>query len=479
MPFPGISTRTSRFLSHGARRGWVALMAAAGLVQPAQAMNVSTDQLGQVLLFPYYTVKGGFDTVITVTNVSDSTTVIRVRFREALNGREVAAFNVVMPPGDVWSGATTMNATGDGAVLRTYDNSCTVPQFPASATAVPAREIAFSNASYTDTPPHASDGAGTALNRVQEGYFEVIAMGRFAAGAQTNAAMVVPYNAQHTAVGVPLSCANVAAAGAEAYTALLPPANKLFGAAILISVPRGQAIDAPPVAIAGFADFAPIWYPPTSPHPDLADGDGAEAARYTAGGRRRIDAIATNSADTISALLMADEVVNDYASDGIGALTNWVVTFPTKRHYVDRPTALPPFHQPFADAGQSCVASGITYSNRESLTFPEVSPTAIPSPSLPPAYPFCYASNVVTFNGATLFGEGANRVPLVTTPSGTAGWARIRFGNAGQNINGNTVSTGAYGFPVIGFAAIVRNNASEAGNNRNYGSTSLPTHVRY
>ena len=134
------------------------LAALACLALPAQAMNVSQQGLGQVLLFPYYTVRNGYDTLLSVTNTSANTVVARVRFREALNGREVAAFNLVLDAHDVWTGAATSNAAGDGALLRTYDRTCTAPAFAPGANPA-AAELAFSKAAYTDTPPHASDGA--------------------------------------------------------------------------------------------------------------------------------------------------------------------------------------------------------------------------------------------------------------------------------------------------------------------------------
>jgi len=54
-----------------------ALSGGAMMAAPAYAMNVSQNNLGEVLLFPYYTVKNGFDTLFTVTNTSNATAVIR------------------------------------------------------------------------------------------------------------------------------------------------------------------------------------------------------------------------------------------------------------------------------------------------------------------------------------------------------------------------------------------------------------------
>ena len=56
--------------------------AVAGVMSlPAYAVNVSQNNVGQVLLFPYYTVKNGFDTIFSVTNTSNRTVVAKVRWR--------------------------------------------------------------------------------------------------------------------------------------------------------------------------------------------------------------------------------------------------------------------------------------------------------------------------------------------------------------------------------------------------------------
>lgn len=69
-----------------------------------------------------------------------------------------------------WSGAVTANAAGN-PVLRTYEHTCTAPQFPDSASYPAAREVAFGNTAYAGT-----DKAGSTLDRAMEGYFVAIEM---------------------------------------------------------------------------------------------------------------------------------------------------------------------------------------------------------------------------------------------------------------------------------------------------------------
>ena len=468
---------TDRHLPHARRL--LAVAALAFLALPAQAMNVSQLGLGQVLLFPYYTVRNGYDTLLSVTNTSASTVVARVRFREALNGREVAAFNVVLAAFDVWTGAATSNAAGDGAVIRTYDRTCTAPFFPVSA-GVTGRELAFHNLAYTGS---ASDGASQSLDRVREGYVEVIAMAGFM--SEDSRVPVLALDGFH---GLPADCHSVAAAGAPDYdpTLLNPPRNVLAGAATLIHVANGIALDVPVTHIEGFSDQKPIWFPPDSPHPDLADGDAAEAAAYFDDGATFSDPIPTNSADTISALLMTDLIINEFVADGLGAMTSWVVTFPTKRHYVDRPTAVPPFTDIFGDDGTACEYYGNPIFDREQGTVMPFGTS--PSPQVHSKF-LCHTVDVLDVGGYPLLGDGTNHLVLKNALSRTdgvlpffapAGWAPLTLMGSAQGIGTAKapVSRGGTGLPAIGFAAIVRNNASEAGNNRNYGSTIPHRHVR-
>jgi len=102
------------------------LTGVAGMAGVANAVNVNPDGLGQVLLFPYYTARGGNDTLISITNTTERGKAVKIRFIEALNSREVLDFNIYMSPFDVWTAAVTATADG-GAKMVTTDNTCTVP----------------------------------------------------------------------------------------------------------------------------------------------------------------------------------------------------------------------------------------------------------------------------------------------------------------------------------------------------------------
>ena len=62
------------------------LAGAAGLVTTANAVNLNPDGLGQVLIYPFYTVDGGNNTQISVVNTTNRVKAVKVRFLEARRG---------------------------------------------------------------------------------------------------------------------------------------------------------------------------------------------------------------------------------------------------------------------------------------------------------------------------------------------------------------------------------------------------------
>ena len=66
------------------------------LVEAPGGMSVSEDGKGQVLLFPYYSVRNGLDTLISVVNTTNEVKALKVRFREGRNNRSVFSFNHVL-----------------------------------------------------------------------------------------------------------------------------------------------------------------------------------------------------------------------------------------------------------------------------------------------------------------------------------------------------------------------------------------------
>src|SRR5210317_258321 len=101
------------------------LAGAAGIVGSAQAVNINSDGLGQVLIYPYYTTNGGNATVLSVVNTTGSAKAVKVRFKEGKNSREVLDFNLYMSAYDVWTAAIADVEGTPSLVVN--DNTCTVP----------------------------------------------------------------------------------------------------------------------------------------------------------------------------------------------------------------------------------------------------------------------------------------------------------------------------------------------------------------
>lgn len=457
-----------------------ALSGGAMMAAPAYAMNVSQNNLGEVLLFPYYTVKNGFDTLFTVTNTSNATAVIKVRWREALNSREVRDFNVILTPRDVWTGVVTSN--GDGALIRTFDKTCTSPILPVSASFSDAREVSFTNALFSG---NFTDGATQDISRVKEGYFEVFLMG-LSTRSTSDSSNVLEYNAKHVS-GVPRDCTKVDQQFLSTGTipGFTEPLNVLKGHSTFINVANGKAIDTEPTAIENFSNTATL-YAPGDLKPSLADGEiGATIYRLNDGVSEA--SFAGASQDAVSELLRATSVINEYAT-GTNASTSWVMTFPTKHHYTDSYTAttgptldnstptggfsewfytpVTSFYPAAVKNGMSCDNIGLNLWNREEGGVVPGGTSFSPAPTSS-SVELCYEANVLDFNASSIFGAGTNRLAVNTTAVGTAGWAQMSFNEA--------TATTAGGLPVIGFSATVRDGADAT---VNYGSATEHSTVR-
>ncbi len=474
------------------------------LSAPAQAVNLSPDNLGQVLVFPYYTAKNGFDSYIHLTNTSNTTVIAKIRFREAKNSREVRDFNVILSPYDVWTAAVTEE--GEGAKLVTFDKSCTSPMLPASSTSPGATEIGFTSLGYDGTDQYAYDNGGMGLDRTKEGYFEVIAMGASSASTgsfNSTSDNVIEYNAKHVN-GVPRDCGLVDEQFAgltgnlsaeEAFDHFVVPGNVLKGFSTLINVASGQAVGVEPTVFANFRTpegSNTLIFPPGDLKPDLSDVDDTLGANYVDDSGALVSVAGANAIDTVSALLMRRNVINEFTSTAAGTTqTDWVLTFPTKHNYTDGGGLVPvltaslPFDEVFTKYdsngdvvmtrhdGKSCVDIGPTYFDREEATRTGSSTDFSPRPA-GGRIELCNEVNVLSFNNSNVFGSDV-RFAINTSAVAETGWMNLRMGPAVPvtegllSVDSAAGTIGMEGLPVIGFGAVVRFNTAEAGNNRNYG----------
>ncbi len=360
-------------------------LGAAGLAGSAAAVNVNPNGLGQYLIYPYYTVRNGTDTYISLTNTTNMPKAVKVRFTEGKNSREVLDFNLYMSPYDMWTGAIT--ATSTGAMLITKDTSCTYP-------AIPAAGVPFVNYAYTGAETIAgggfgetggADGGDPSLDRTREGYFEIIEMGTITDTAVAAAVL-------HTS-GVPANCAYVQQSpptmdmSASGNHRLSAASGGLEGNATLINVAEGTDYGYDPVALDNFSQLyhpAGIWAAASTILPNATLADPLSTVFYNN------NVVATywpsafpryGGVDAVSAVLMHDNVMNDYVLD-VATLsgTDWIVTMPTKHWYVpiqdqasgSTPYAgLPPFTTNFWNG--ACEKVDVSYWDREEQLIQNVS----------------------------------------------------------------------------------------------------------
>ena len=174
---------------------FVAIAGASALGAPgaAQAVSVAANGWGEVLVYPYYTVRGSaagvpYNTLLSIVNTTDSTKAVKIRFREGKASAEVLDFNIFLSPYDVWTGYLEPSAASGGTKICTTDKSARFRRFPrlVSSSAMPITRA---------TLPRT-----TRSTRLREGYFEVFEMATYASSTTT------ARSAKHGANGIPAAC---------------------------------------------------------------------------------------------------------------------------------------------------------------------------------------------------------------------------------------------------------------------------------
>jgi hypothetical protein len=437
-------------------------VSALGVTGAAQAVNVNPDGLGQVLIYPYYTVRdkvagAPFGSLLSVVNSTGSAKAVKVRFNEGKNSREVLDFNLFLSKKDVWTVAVLQTANGAG--IATADKSCTVPTVSNNA----AAPNEFVNYAYLSDPI-----GDTSLDRTREGYVEIIEMGTITKGSATEVG-VTHKN------GVP-PC--TALGDTTVASSIEAPTGGLFGGMTLINVLAGEDYTEDAVALDRFR-LVGKYDLPGDPKPDLRDVFPTVSVVFNNNAVYQSDGW-NQAVDAVSALFMHDHVYNEFVLDaGTKSGTDWVLTAPTKRYYYSPASPGLDFvkylFQRNMDANGGCDDVLITLYDREETS-------ANPSVSFSPPRPgkpntLCWEANVLTFNSSNVLGSKNSRN---VTSTYSNGWADLAFPAVstfdgsfahylpststtitplvGAAQSGVTVSY--FGLPVIGFAVQSFNNGT-------------------
>ncbi len=479
----------------------------------AQAVNVSSDGLGDVLLFPYYTVNNGYDTNINITNTSDNTVVFKIRFRESQNSRDARDFNVILSPYDVWNASITQSPDQDTARLVTADTTCTAGLLPIDL-GNGRRAVDFTNYDYitsANTSSGPNDQGPTGMDRAKEGHIEIIQMGvqlPTNPGAASPDLVFAPgsvgENAQHVN-GVPRDCnavRNAFSAGNLAATqaAFDEPLNVLKGSATLLKADEGKAISVEPTVLANFynpdltgidgadiGNFNNLIVSPEDQNPSLNQVSPANAVVLSDDGSNAVVGTGfTAPVDAVSAVLSRASVVNQYSvNPANNAATDWVVTFPTKYFYVDEReagvnpgVALAPFDAGTTfQEGNGCASVEVAFRFFDREEDEQISVSNVGFSPAPPgvgANEICYETQVLTFDQSNLLGSPLSANVPVGSAGFTKGWMDLVFTQAGDLVGGATFT----GLPVIGFSATTLENGTAGDFMLNYGFSAQHGYTR-
>ena len=439
-------------------------------VQAGQYVN--PDNTGQVLLFPFYNADNGNSTNMHIANTTGKAKAVKIRFVEYKNSDEVLDFNLYLSPYDHFAFAVTANPNGTGAAILTRDNSCTVPALGSANPPFDGTATANDDGSTTRIQPfvnyqYAKDADAT-IERTLTGHVEVIEMGVLVNVGTAKTTQWADF-ATHDATGVPADCASIVAGFPTAFAAddgVTAQEGGLYGMAYHIDVAAATAFGFEATAVDDWADGDGNHTDPGSTRPSLLDGTQVATIHTGTGANQYTQITAPNSSQAISAILMTESLSNEVlVNTAVGGMTDWVVTFPTKRLHVDAAAAIAPYTNTWTGEGTevpACEVVAITQYDREEQTFVPVVNNDLQFSPLPPAATPADPTKICNEVAVIAMGaEGTASALNVTTGLSTVGatyaegWQKMVFATS-MEIGGATMT----GLPVVGFGAYKLNNGA-------------------
>ena len=427
-----------------------------GVATTAEAVVRNPDNTGMVLIYPYYTVQsaGGnlYNTYISVTNTTTRAKVVKVRFREGKTSAEVLDFNVYLSPNDMWVGGVRPDGTGvndPARLMPAGDLSCTDPPIPSGGET-------FKNFAMTgaDALP------GATLDRTREGYVEIFEMANLTGTAAANVTHPLTVGAAPACPNSIMSYIDPSVTPAGLVGNLEAPNGGLYGNATLINVSNGSdfgytadALDQYQVAqyYATVGSVLPQLGASAAPPSSLVLANGtAYSQDFTAS-----PSLGTAGARAVASVFMHSSVMNDYILDtATGSNTDWVMTFPIKREFVNATTAGAPFTAVMTSTG-ACEPALFNIFNRDEQSQP-LQPGGFsppPSAATPGTGTLCWESTVVsirnglahtTASGTNSGVLGSRNTLSVTVPQNFQnGWMSVTF-------TGSGATSAAGGVPTFG-----------------------------
>ncbi len=354
-------------------------------LQSAAAVHLSSDDTGQVLLMPYYSVNNDYNTLGIVRNHGDQVKALKVVLREGRNGVAVLGLNVYLAPHDAWtfalvaSESTRAGHAGEpSARLLSNDPSCSTP-------AVPPDGVELFDFGFF------ADAVLSSMQRVREGYIEVYEMGQL--DPATGLGHAAGFN---ELANTPRDCEALIEAWtvpdgvwiADPSDELMPAAGDISANLTLVDVAQGTDFTYAARALADFYAPGAVLHSTDWDVPSLQDA--APVSRLWHRGEW-LDHQWSAGHQAVNALLMAEGARSEYDVDGlISGKAEWAVAFPTRRFDVNQgaPQIGGPFSQAYVDGVGSCESYDLTPVGRDGL----ISVISI----LPPPPPqLCWAVTVL------------------------------------------------------------------------------------
>jgi hypothetical protein len=471
-----------------------ALLALGLCASTCGAVRLDPDGMGQVLIYPYYTVRGGNQTIYTVTNHTDRHKVLQVIMNEGRNGRATIAFNLYLAPYDSWTATTFSLGDSDEAFLLPGDSSCTYPKFDTYAFPDGRQYVGLLPFDYVGSRRDSGPGS---YDRMREGHLKILELATVIPGTPPAVAMTPAAN------GIPPGCSSLGAAYSGAgywaqdrKTHLTNPTGGLSGEAMILNISAGTVMAYPATALADFrTDPADVpqgsrstvvnHFEPVAMSVGLDDAisdpvTGLVTASIDLPNRRQeLQYAQVRAIDAVSAVLAADAININYVSDAsVGATTDWVITFPTRPFYTDQAvvgtTAIKPFTSIYPGAGGNESAAGmfVPYSLRD-RDGRRVGVTAATVENIDLRFNTQVLAVVPSINAVSLAGRplgsslGVRLQPVASGTRRDGGWMTLDLlryqdgaNTANRSLRPAEDGTVMLGLPVVGFAAVNYVNAA-------------------
>ena len=411
------------------------------------AVTLNPKGVGEVLIYPYYSVRNGHNTYYSIVNSSDQAKALKLTFHEGLNGTDMLSFNVYLAPFDVWSGVlTAVDSTHAGHEGEPSVEHVTVDQSCSPFLYITGQEFL----------PYSIDPSDTnqSMERSTHGYLVVYELG-VVTGA--SAAAMEPDN-----TGVPANCDALSDAWSSGYwfndpnTDINDPTGGLYGSAMILNITGGYSMGLDAVALDDFWQGPGMHTDPGLPIPNLSH---AAPVSVVSGPSGLVSLPWEEGIDAVSAVMMNKTMISQYdVNTLLSGLTEWVITYPTKSFYTNQPaTPQLPFTDSW-DGTSACEALAIAWYANNTLAQPSLGAD------------ICHAVNFIEVlpegeaagNQSRLL--GANDFTTLNTidaqGEGYHGWIQATNSNTNNLVNDN--DTILAGLPGIGLVAKKYTNSSAA-----------------